>query len=333
MNRAFSSSILIALSLSTAALASAEPVDPTAPVTIPAPEVAPIPAVEFPVAGVPADQIKLFNDEDIHRHASDVNYLDGLGVAEVKFAENGFNWQLIRFTNLAKPDGPLWMVPHDDENAAFEAMIDAVRQYGGVGITVNTTGWGRTQPGNGTCGTRSRIVSSCDPNRNFDKRSPIYTAAFLDARPAGQPIIALHTNKPGYGDGAGHISMYASAKPDTFFGNGSVEALNNPDTFGLMSYRAGAPTPKPVTDCRVALNAGGINFWHEKVGASDGSMSNYLILNRPEITYFNAESRQEADLAVSAARHGMMASAFLKDCQKPVEPAPDAPPPVVPTLP
>lgn len=285
---------------------------------------------------IPQEELKLLNDDDIHRHAFDVHYLDGIGVGELKFAENGFDWQLIRFTNVAKPTGPLWMVPHDDENAAFDAMIDAVKLYGGVGITVNSTGWGRLQPGSGSCGTRERIVSSCDPNRNFADRTPSYTSAFLDQRPAGQPIIALHTNKPGYGDGQGNISMYASAKQDSFFGNGSVPALDNPDTFGLMSYRIGVPTPEAVNDCRVALNAAGINFWKERVGASDGSMSNYLILNHPEITYFNAESRQEADPAVAAARHGMMAAAFLRDCQThmiaPVS-AEAAPPPPAQTVP
>lgn len=329
MIRSFSSGLLLALSLGTAAVA-AEPVVVAAPVASPEPAKIAPPIVDVPTGGVAVDQITALNDDDIGRHSGDPKYLEGLSVSDTKFSENGFDWQLIRFTNLAKPDGPLWMVPHDDENAAFDAMIDAVKLYGGVGVAVNSKGWGRMQPGYGTCGASARIVSSCDPNRNFDARSAIYAAAFLDLRPAGQPIIALHTNKPGYGNGAGHISMLAVSKQDSFYGNGSVAALDNPDTFGLMSYKIGSPTPPSLTQCQVALNAEGVNFWKERVGASDGSMSNYLILNRPDITYFNAESRQEADLAVAAARHAMMAAAFLKDCQKKDE---GAPPPVTPTLP
>lgn len=333
--RLFSLGLPLVLSLSAVAV-SAEPGDEPTPNDVSTAQIAP-PPLDIPEAPEPAKpmiawrdvsmaEIKMLNDDDIHRHAYDVDYLSGLAIGERKFSENGFDWQLIRFTNIANPAGPLWIVPHDDEDAAFEAMIDALKLHGGIGITVNSTGSGRIQSGKGTCGTRSRITSGCDPNRNFDQRSPLYTAAFLDQRPAGQPVIALHTNKPGYGgNGSGHISMYASAKSDSFFGNGSVPELDNADTFGLISYRVGAPVPQQAVDCRVALNAAGINFWHERVSSSDGSMSNYLILNQPDIMYFNAESREEADLAVAAARHRMMVAEFLKDCQTPTATTPAVP--------
>ena len=261
-------------------------------------------------------------DDDISRHRDDAGFFEGLAISESKFSEAGFEWDLIRYVNSAKPDGPLWMVPHDDENAAFEAVIGALRQYGGVAITVNSSaGSQRNQKGSGTCGGRPGIVASCDPNRNFSTMTPLYTNAFLDQRPAGQPVIALHTNKPGFGGdgdgGSGHISMFAVARNDGFMGNGSVAILNNPDTFGLMSYRAGSPVPPSLASCRAAMNGAGVNVWQERVGKSDGSMSNYLILNQPDIQYFNAESREEADLAVASARHALMISAFMQDCATP----------------
>ena len=66
----------------------------------------------------------------------------------------------------------------------------------------------------------------------------------------------------------------------------------------------------------------GVHFWHERVAQSDGSMSNYLILNRPDIAYFNAESRAEIDLAVAASRHKTMIDAYLVHCKSGDKPAP-----------
>ena len=43
-------------------------------------------------------------------------------------------------------------------------------------------------------------------------------------------------------------------------------------------------------------------------------MSNYLALNRPDIRYFNAESRAERDPAVAAARHRQIIAAYLRNC-------------------
>ncbi|MFZ1477974.1 MAG: hypothetical protein WAT18_09535, partial [Sphingorhabdus sp.] len=143
-------------------------------------------------------------DDDLARHSQDPAYLDGLALTSLSFSENGFAWQLLRFDNLAKPDGPLWVVPHDDENAAFEAVIAALRLHGGRAIVVNSSGSLRRQSGSGRCGVRSGIVSACDPNRNFAADAPLFTAAFLDQIVPGQPIIALHTNGHGFsGDGKG----------------------------------------------------------------------------------------------------------------------------------
>ena len=67
---------------------------------------------------VPAESLRPV-DDDVARNSAIAGYFDGLEVSEYRFGENGFNWHLLRFRNPAKPDGPLWMVPHDDENGAF----------------------------------------------------------------------------------------------------------------------------------------------------------------------------------------------------------------------
>ena len=147
---------------------------------------------------IPSAEIGALADDDLQRHSGDAYYLTGLHISERRFSEAGFDWHLLRFVNSSKPDGPLWVVPHDDENAAFDAAIAALKLYGGVAVVVNSgPGSSRMQTGQGTCGGRHAILPRCDPNRNFSDKTPLFTNAFLEHRREGQPIIALHTNSPG----------------------------------------------------------------------------------------------------------------------------------------
>ena len=97
--------------------------------------------------------------------------------------------------------------------------------------------------------------------------------------------------------------------------------MANFDTLGLSPYLARNRRPTAASDrCGLAISGAGIHFWHEPVTASDGSMSNYLALNRPDISYFNAESRAEPDPALAAARHRIMIAAYLQNCLSTGEP-------------
>jgi hypothetical protein len=290
-----------------------------------------------PWVDVPADSYSQLADDDLLRNQGVAGFLEGISVSERRFSENGFDWHLIRFANSTKPDGPLWMVPHDDENAAFDAMIGALKQYGGVGIAVNSgPGSLRRQAGFGLCGVQAGKTSSCDPNRNFAPRSPLFTAAFLSQRPKGQPVIALHTNTHGFsGDGQGGRGDITIVDRDAYR-RGKIKAraggilavdpqpdMANYDTLGLTAYLASAGKPPARSaKCGQAIADAGVHFWHERVAQSDGSMSNYLVLNQPDIPYFNAESRADIDLALSASRHAIMVKAYLDRCMSGHKPAP-----------
>jgi hypothetical protein len=174
-------------------------------------------------------------------------------------------------------------------------------------------------------------VTACDPNRNFDARTPLFTAAFLDQRPGNQPVIALHTNTPGFaGDGHGGLGDmtildpsayrrgFSMPRPGGVFATNPQPEMANFDTLGLSPYLARESRPTAASDrCGTAIAGAGIHFWHERVAASDGSMSNFLALNRPDISYFNAESRAESDPAKAAARHRLMIAAYLQNCAQP----------------
>jgi hypothetical protein len=283
-----------------------------------------------PVAWNPIDRGSLVTiDDDIGRNDTRLAFFDGIEISQYSFSENGFNWHLIRFSNTNRPDGPVWVVPHDDENAAFDGMIAGIQQYGGSGIAVNSgPDSARLQSGYGVCGVKPAIVTMCDPNRNFGAQTPMFTAAFLSLFKPNQPVIALHTNSHGFsGDGAGgrgDITIYDRST----FARGRVIArkngrlavnpstvMANPDTLALSAFlvRRGQPRAKDAA-CGMSMAQSGVNFWHEAVGRSDGSLSNFLALNRPDIAYLNAESRAENDLAIAAGRHAIMIKAYIEKC-------------------
>jgi hypothetical protein len=280
-------------------------------------------AVAAEWAVVASERLASFGDDDIDRHAAETDFLIGLTISERRFSEAGFDWHLIRFVNSEKPVGPLWAVPHDDENAAFEAAIAAVKQHGGVVIAVNSgPGSSRFQQGSGTCGGRTAKVARCDPNRNFSSATPLYTQAFLDELAAGQPIIALHTNSPGHGRGQGDITIVNAAaasrgqirpRPDGYFGNKGPDILANHDTYAIIPYLPPRVAAEAIA-CRQGQVSEGVHVWHERVGRSDGSLSNYVALEKPGIAYVNMESRRETDLALAASRHGLMIDAYIKHC-------------------
>ena len=280
---------------------------------------------------ISGQRLATIRDDDIQRHAGDVDYFKHIQIDERIVSENGFVWHLLRFKSTTKPVGPLWMVPHDDENAAFEGAIAALKQHGGVAVVVNSgPGSARRQAGKGTCGVRADVVTSCDPNRNFAASSPKFTDSFLSQRPTGQPVIALHTNSPGFsGDGRGgngEITMLDVAafkrgkiqpRSGGYFAMKPTADMANYDTLALTAYLAQNDKPAvPAIACRNAMTKAGVHFWHERVGQSDGSMSNYLTIKYPDIAYLNAESRLEPNLDVASKRHQLMVAAYLKGCAK-----------------
>jgi hypothetical protein len=273
-------------------------------------------------------QLHLLQDDDIERNRPIAGAFEGFSIDEMRFSENGFDWHLLRFSSVTKPDGPLWVVPHDDENAAFDAMLAGLRLHGGVAIVVNTgPASSRRQAGNGLCGVRISAATACDPNRNFDARTPLFTNAILGEWKAGRPVIALHTNSDGFsGDGAGgrgDITMldaraYQNGKQqvraDGFWGTGSFPPLNDPDVYAIFPYRSDQGISPGDAGCRNSLNENGIHVWHERVGKSDGSLSNYIALNRPEIAYVNFEAERAADLSIAAGAQRIMIDAYLSTC-------------------
>lgn len=214
-----------------------------------------------------------------------------LCVTEVQIEDHGTNWRLTIVSNVEK-DGPLWAVPHDNEDAAFTSGVYAVTRYGGTMVAVEQ-------------GER-RLVNGLDPNRVFaittsaaricqvtENPSPAYVDAFLAEWNRDYPIVGLHSNWDGYldGDGLGTISVRrADAKMIPFPSVVAQGRFADEDTIAmLVSTRA----PDANSDGQAGidwLNERGVHviYRHVTDANNECTLADYLTLNRLG-PYFNLE--------------------------------------------
>lgn len=220
-------------------------------------------------------------DGDIRRNLQTLA-APGLCARLEVFTEGKLRWVLQVIQNRGRPNGPLWVVPHDNENAAFDSAVHGLLRYGGTLIAVETNG--------------RRLNGRQDPNRNFDAgigskcphqvaRSPVYTERVLRWWRTDQPIIALHTNEQGFeGDrqkGRGHISMAKAPKSAMPFRAVQPIESRSPDDTLVFVASTRAPKDDPNLGQFVkALNERGVHVLYEVVTAkNDCSMSNYAALS------------------------------------------------------
>lgn len=220
-------------------------------------------------------------DPHISRNAAALASSD-LCIKMDEFHEGGLRWVLMIIQNKQDPDRFFWVVPHDNEEDAFDNAIAAVSRYRGTVVAVKTNG--------------DHYNGLQDPNRNFDlgsgskcgkqlAHSPIYTQRVMRWHAKGAPIVALHTNEQGYkGDGKG--GLYGISMAQRTPGAVTLRATTTPigaspdDTMVFV-----ASLTKPDKDPGLmafvnALRSQGVNAVYEVVTArhNDCSMSNYTTL-------------------------------------------------------
>lgn len=213
-------------------------------------------------------------DRDFSRHP-DLTGPDRC-VTETSFEENGARWTIQTVRNTKKR-GPLWVLPHDDEQAAVTTVAYALERYGGTAVLVDTGG--------------RRINRGVDPNRNFDtgrsrcrsRPSPRFVAAMLGERGWGAPVIALHTNAPGVAGrgGYGSISILAPGPGDRAYrGQSPTGGLASPDSLVIMATTRSPDADPGIQRLVDRLTDQGVNVMVEHASSrhSDCSLSNYAAL-------------------------------------------------------
>ena len=234
---------------------------------------------------MPLDQI---DDYDLKR--SDLSTLPGICMRMVTFNSLGLDWRLQVFE---KPgyEGPLWLVPHDNENSGFDSGLYALSQYGGAMVAIDTDG--------------ERYNKGRDPNRIFGLENDVchlgggpldivFTDAVLGFRHSNHWVVALHSNDEGYwGDGMGGQGNVSIRIPDSnyrrdFVPEGDAIGASPDDTLIYMAGLAFPPSDpgQPIK----ALTGQKINVIFERVvsNRNDCSFSNFAALHNLGV-YFNVE--------------------------------------------
>ena len=263
-------------------------------------------------------------DDDFARHRDPAEWR-GLRVSELTFREERARWRLWRIADTKHPKGPLFFMPHDNENAGFEAGLAAVRKYGGVLIAVDSG----ISPGDDGKRLNNAVDygKPVDPNRNFDTALPGYAHRILaDLAHGAWPIIALHTNAKGFetagsrcnkGDpeGSGIISIrYCD---DTLNPSPSVSKAYPFDDDDTVAFATHLARNQPGDAfCRDAMVGADFNVVQERVVASDGSLSNYAVLHG--LAYLNFETLDRgldpAELALARDRLSFMVDRAIAMC-------------------
>ena len=263
-------------------------------------------------------------DDDFARNR-DPSLWSGLTVERITFRENRAHWAFWRIVNAARPGGVLWVVPHDNENGAFDTGLRSVGRYGGILIAVDTSAGDDSYAArfNGNVDWGAPI----DPNRNFTDAAPRYVGALLaDLWPGPRLIIALHSNAPGFGSGSstcataprggsGDISIrVCSDRYQPVVSRARAWPFDDDDSIAIIPY--GAARDRAAMFCAPTLQAADFNIAFEYVRASDGSLSNYALLHG--LRYVNFETRdrgnQPAERDAARARLTSMIETMMMRC-------------------
>ncbi len=232
---------------------------------------------------------------DIRRHLSEIR-ASRLCYQRELVEEGRFRWVFHVFYSLDRPDGPFWVLPHDNESSAFGAALYAVRTYGGGFLAVDSGGGRRFQ--------------GQDPNRNFSKTpseaarcsaqrvpAPRFTDAVLrHYAPNGRlPFLSLHNNADGWegNGGQGTISVQRNDGAYTGFRSSSARGeLRDEDNLVFIAGSTPIGANRRARAQVAALGQLGLNVVYKQVtdASFNCSMSDYIVEHRLG-DYYNIETQ------------------------------------------
>ena len=251
---------------------------------------APVPLVPAPSVCLPPGDISDPSGA-VTRNAAALAAADICNVSHT-FTQDTLQWNLLVVRNRQRSGSVFWVVPHDDEGAAFDSAVASVREYGGTVVAVKTGG--------------QRENAGRDPNRNFDRgsgrlcpsqpsHSTVFAREVLRWREGQAPIVALHTNDPGFtGDkrsGMGTISIRLSSQRLKPFRAARAIGRSPDDTMVYVTSQQPPEQNPELMGFVSRLNARRVNVLYEIVnaGSNDCSLSNYAVLENLG-RYFNVEA-------------------------------------------
>lgn len=256
----------------------------------------------------------LIDDADFADHIETLSD-PSLCIGLTQFEENGLPWRIVTIRNLGR-DGPLWAVPHDEEDVAFDNAIAALIRHGGVAVVIENDG--------------DRLIGGFDPNHVFatdeatarlcgsvGAPSPLYVAAFLRHWNDAYPVIGLHSNWDGYSEngGLGTISVNRSDEKMIPFPSDRAEGrFADEDTIAML-VGTGDPTTANAALAIDWFNQEGVHVIYRHVTPENNgcTLADYLTLNRLGF-YINLEvehgDRQTQSILIDKAMEFLASPAF-----------------------
>ncbi|MEM6849200.1 MAG: hypothetical protein AAF580_14230 [Pseudomonadota bacterium] len=231
-------------------------------------------------------------DPDIRRNRSALaSFPVCLSKATVRDAGRS-DWVFTTYTNKMSPNGPIWYLPHDDEDAAFDAAVYAIATYGGRFIAADARekrNFGNIDP-NRAFGRTNGSVRPCSITRAY----PAYTQFVMDGFRGARNILTLHTNA----DGPPLSVRVNSAKLRGYPATVNV-GLSDPDNVVILAGRQPLENNRQVARFADALRGAGLNVIYERVtrANNDCSLSNYMALSGERRLYVNIEAQDGARTA------------------------------------
>ncbi len=220
-------------------------------------------------------------DQDVRRNLHAIKNAD-LCVSQDKLTENGIDWRFTTIANTKAPRGPVWYLPHDDEQTAFDAAVYAVARYGGRLVAVD--------------GGEGRNYRGVDPNRMFAMTlaqagpcamrfpAPRYTNFVMDQFGGARHILSMHNNSRG-----GSVTVGVNtAKAKGYRTSGT---FSDPDHMIFTAGTNPIEADRRASATRDNLLRAGLSVVHEQVSQTnnDCSFSNHVALNDNR-EYFNIEA-------------------------------------------
>jgi len=148
----------------------------------------------------------------INDYRRNSNHLKNLCVHQLSFKEDKYRWKMLLVTNPHKVKGAFWLLPHDDENTAFDAAVYAVTKYGEgfLAIMANDKRYYKKQDPNRNFSLSKNKENSCKNQKASSYRfTNIITSIIQTYTHNKYPILALHNNKNSWygGVGQGGVSI------------------------------------------------------------------------------------------------------------------------------
>jgi len=240
--------------------------------------------------------------------------------------EGPFHWVFHVLEHRKAPDGPFWVLPHDNENTAFAAALHAVLTYGGGLLAVDSGG--------------HRSHFGQDPNRNFSVTAaesrlcvaqrvaaPGYTSAILNHYKGRRgPYLAMHNNEDGWHGNGGRGTISVHRVTPVLYGFPAATgaaALRDEDNLVVLAG-LGTPATDPALRRRVAaLNDAGLNVQYKRVTdrSFDCSLSDYVARHRLG-DYYNIEAQHgRRDMQVDMVAR-LMNALGIRPLRRPPTPNP-----------